>query len=48
MTHNGNGETKPQLNEGITECKWFEKDEINEIKKSTYLSIKHVLLKSNL
>ena len=48
MTHNGNGETKPQLNEGITECKWFEKNEINEIKKSTYLSIKQVLLKSNL
>ena len=48
MNHIGNGETKPQLNEDITECKWFKKDEIDEIKKSTYLSIKHVLSKSNL
>ena len=48
MNHIGNGKTKPQLNEGITECKWFEKDEISEIKKSTYSSIKHVLSKNNL
>lgn len=48
MKHFGDGKTSPQKEEGITECKWFSKKEINVVKENTFKSIEYVLLKNKL
>ncbi len=45
MLYLGNGELKPQTEEGISEVYWATNSEIEEIKKQTYENIKLVLEK---
>lgn len=43
MRYVGNGSTKPQTEEDITEVRWLAKNEMEEVKKNTYGNIKIVL-----
>lgn len=48
MGYKGSQKLKPQLEEGITEVRWFDKADVNEIKANTYPSILDVLEKKRL
>ena len=43
MIHHGKGLVSPQIEEGITECKWINKEEFRLIKENTFKSIEHIL-----
>ncbi len=43
MQTNSDKNLTPQLEEGITEVKWFKKNELNTVQENTYESIKEVL-----
>ncbi len=43
MIHKGDGNSKPQKEEDITETKWITKDNLNEITQNTFKSIIDVL-----
>lgn len=43
FSYEGNEQLVPQLEEGITEVSWKNKQELEEVLKNTYLSIKEVL-----
>ena len=45
MLHKGNQETKPQMEEDITEAKWIKTDNLDEIINNTFPSIIEVLKK---
>jgi ADP-ribose pyrophosphatase YjhB (NUDIX family) len=43
MLYTGNETPVPQLEEDITEVRWFKMSEINEVSSNTYLSLKEML-----
>jgi 8-oxo-dGTP pyrophosphatase MutT (NUDIX family) len=44
MVYNDTGETIPQQEEGITEVKWFRKNELDEVLANTYENLKQIIL----
>ena len=48
MKHKGHEKLKPQKEEGITDVRWFDKQEISPIIQNTFPSIMDVLVKSKL
>jgi 8-oxo-dGTP pyrophosphatase MutT (NUDIX family) len=48
MKYNGQEKLKPQLDEGITEVRWFKKKEVGEIVINTFPSILEVMDKTDL
>ena len=48
MKSKGQNKLKPQLEEGITDVRWFKKDEIDPILSNTFPSIIEVLEKADL
>ncbi len=43
MNYDGPKELEPQTEEGISKVKWFKKDELDKVRKSTYPSILEVM-----
>ena len=48
MNYKGNEKLKPQTEEGITDVRWFDKDDLQAIKDNTFPSIMDVLRKKKL
>ncbi len=48
MFHKGNQKPKPQMEEDITEAKWFKIDDLNEVINNTFPSIIEVLKKGKI
>jgi 8-oxo-dGTP pyrophosphatase MutT (NUDIX family) len=48
MKYKGKGKLVPQLEEGITEARWFDKKDMGEILENTFPSIKEVMLVTSL
>jgi 8-oxo-dGTP pyrophosphatase MutT (NUDIX family) len=48
MKYKGNARLKPQIEEGITDVRWFDRTDINTVAGNTFPSIKDVLLKRDL
>nr|WP_183548414.1 NUDIX domain-containing protein [Mucilaginibacter sp. AK015] len=48
MSYNGNAKLTPQLEEGITDVRWFKAEEVSTIVKNTFPSIIDVLEKEEL
>ncbi|QQL50394.1 NUDIX hydrolase [Mucilaginibacter ginkgonis] len=48
MKYTGKGKLKPQLEEGITEVRWFDKDNTSEILANTFPSIVEVMKESGM
>ncbi len=44
MIYNGTDEISPQQEEGITEVKWFRKNELDEVLANTYENLKQIIL----
>ena len=44
MNYGGAGEIAPQQEEGITEVKWFRKNELEEVLANTYENLKQIIL----
>ncbi len=44
MIYDGTGEIVPQVEEGITEVKWFRKNELDEVLANTYENLKQIIL----
>jgi hypothetical protein len=44
MSYDGTDEIAPQLEEGITEVKWFRKNELDEVLVNTYENLKQIIL----
>lgn len=44
MNYSGRGEIFPQLEEGITEVKWFRKNELDVVLANTYENLKQIIL----
>jgi 8-oxo-dGTP pyrophosphatase MutT (NUDIX family) len=43
MTYSGINPGKPEKNEGITEIKWFSKNELDEVFQNTYENLKQII-----
>lgn len=43
MNYTGEFEGTPQLDEGITEVRWFAKDELKEVLDNTYENLKQII-----
>jgi len=44
MNYGGSNEIAPQVEEGITEVKWFRKNELDEVLVNTYENLKQIIL----
>ncbi|MBW6534638.1 MAG: NUDIX domain-containing protein [Mariniphaga sp.] len=44
MIYKGTDEIAPQLEEGITEVKWFRKNELDEVLENTYKNLRQIIL----
>uniref|UniRef100_UPI003216E457 NUDIX hydrolase n=1 Tax=uncultured Draconibacterium sp. TaxID=1573823 RepID=UPI003216E457 len=43
MNYSGESDGRPQLEEGITEIRWFAKNELNEVLENTYENLKQII-----